>query len=107
MPTFTVVEPSAFIHFDVCQEEELVIVEYRGDKCYHSSYAVMQQDINSWIIPTLVSAEPTLESVENTLMYISRGRVMATRLQLRISNARQLLELGSTIYNMIDDIVNP
>lgn len=92
---------------EVCEREDLIVVEYHNERCYHSSFAIMQVEANDWMMPIVISQEPTIDAVDNTLLAIQRGREMVTRLKLpSVTDAKKLAELGSTVYNLIDEIVH-
>lgn len=103
--TFTQVSPELLERIEVCESEELIVIEYRNPSCVHSSYAVMQIQVNDWIVPTVISEEPHLDAVDNTLLAIERGRTIANRLKLNVTDAKKLMRLGSTVYMMIEEIV--
>lgn len=107
MHRFTQVLTELVHRQEILESEELIVVEYHNEKCYHSTYAVMQINVNQWIMPEVIETCPTLDSIDNVLESIQRGRALATKLQLTgFLDGKKLLLLGSVAYNLIDEIVS-
>ncbi len=107
MHTFTAVPASQIDHVEILENEKLIVVEYKNGNCYHSTFVVMQENVNTWMMPLVIDSCPTLDSVEHVLLAIGRGRELAKRLGLpNVTSATMLMKLGSIVYDLIDEITH-
>jgi len=106
MHTFTVLPVSAFDHSEIMESEKLMVVEFKNERCYHSTFVVMQENRNCWMMPDVLDTCPTLDSAEYVLVAIQRGREVADRLKLENATGKQLMQLGSIVYDTIEAIMH-